>query len=191
MNALDSFAGKSTRARLSSLTSSNQTKRLRLYERHLTKRYEHSRFAEVIEWFWRREVKIENPASCEEELGKVAANAKTSLKVIPGPIFFFTDGSSQPGRSNSGVSLVASDSTGTSLFVRTDGNNFLAELIGVTLACLVAPRDKRCIIVSDSKAVLESIHPGRVSDRRVGFSVVVPCSFSSFVRLSAYSLSHR
>jgi hypothetical protein len=50
-----------------------------LYDVHLTKRYEVSRFARTIEWFRRREVRIENGAGGDNELQKVVADAKTLL----------------------------------------------------------------------------------------------------------------
>ena len=48
--------------------------------------------------------------------------------------------------------------------VHSIGNNFLAEIAGVTIAAMIAPNFD-CEIVSDSKAVIDCVSGRKFSDR--------------------------
>lgn len=163
------FSGQSTRARLSALTGSDQSGSISLYSIRLNKRYSVSRFAKTIEFFSSHDCKIVSPPSGADNLDLLLDEGRLCLRNCISPLRLFTDGSSAPGDPRSGVGIVAVDGSGRIIHsigcaLLSSGNNFFAELTGVTIAALIAP-DSPCEIISDSKSVIDCISPLKMSDR--------------------------
>lgn len=142
-----------------------------LYGKRLNKKYGLSRFAETIEHFNSMGCQLVNPPSGNHFINTLVDEIRSCLGDSISPLLFFSDGSSSKGNTRSGVGLAVTDLSGEVLLRKsfsfyTNGNNFLAEAIGVTLACMAAPSDASCLVVSDSKSVLDCIRTAKVSDRK-------------------------
>ena len=88
-------------------------------------------------------------------------------------IIFYTDGSTKPRpvRPNSGCSIVMTDTEHKMIFkwgmsIRTDGNNFLAELAAASCVIKALPMDVSATLRIDSKAAIGAISKGAISERR-------------------------
>lgn len=169
LNAWTTTAGLTTRVRLGTLTGVNQSHNLSLYNIHLSKRYNISRFAKVIEFFRSHDCLLICPPSESDLFDRLVQEARSFLAHAIPPLQIFTDGSSVPGEPLSGVGVVVWDGQGQVIHslgfsLVSYGNNFFAEIVGVTVAALIAPF---CAveIVTDSKAVVDCIFSYKRSDR--------------------------
>jgi ribonuclease HI len=150
-------AGETTYARLQSLTGQDQIKNFNLYKIHLTRRYTRCRFANLIEYFRSKDVYMVCPptganraAAHVTEIQKRIGNAKC--------IKIFTDGSTVKGNKNSGVGLYVTTETHSikySFAVTANGDNFHAEMVGLTIATWVGSKFSKCNIYSDSLSSLQ------------------------------------
>lgn len=85
--------------------------------------------------------------------------------------FVYTDGSTVRDHPNSGSSIVVMDHEhkeiwSGGLVVRTDGNNFLAELAAAAIVIRVCPSKFPIILRIDSKAAIGALSEGPVSERK-------------------------
>ena len=85
-------------------------------------------------------------------------------------ITVYTDGSTKPHSSpNSGFAAIFVNQDGTKVSfsgaIRTDWNNFLAEMAGIALAIYAAPINVRLTIKTDSQAAIASISKKRTTER--------------------------
>ena len=170
LNAPSTISGQSTRSRLSALTGADQSGLLSLYDVRLTKRYKISRFAKVIEFFAARDCLLSCPPSRSDSLDRLVDEARLCLGNSVPPLRVFTDGSSAPGVSQSGVGVVVWDGQDRVIHslgfaVLTHGNNFFAEIVGVVFAAMIIP-DVVCEVISDSKSVIDCLSQGKLSDRQ-------------------------
>ena len=107
-----SYAGRSTRARLEKLTGKNHAWGVNLYSCRLTRRYKLSRFAALVEYWRRKGVLLVSPparpAYYHTKLPTLVPQDGLELQL-------FTDGSSTKGNRYSGSAVVARDTNGTPL----------------------------------------------------------------------------
>src|SRR6185503_10966718 len=88
----------------------------------------------------------------------------------------YTDGSTAGGRiakrkPNSGSSIVVTDDRNSEVWcggivVRTDGNNFIAELAASVVVCQACPPEFPLTLRIDSKAAIGALLKGVVSERK-------------------------
>jgi len=170
----DSYAGLSTRSRLEQLTDKKHEWGVNLYGFRLTKRYKLSRFAALIEYWRRQEVKLVSPP-CHTSyyLDKL----QNFILPTDRELLLFTDGSSIKSNTISGTAVVARDMGGATLAkigipILSYGNNYLAELAALTFAAKLAPNLTRCTIYSASLSSILSATGGPMSERE---RVRTPC----------------
>jgi len=89
------------------------------------------------------------------------------------PAIVYTDGSTsvRPTKPNSGCSIVVTDNKHSSVWaggmvVRTDGNNFVAELAAAAIAIKACPPLFPLKLCIDSKAAIGALTRGAVSERK-------------------------
>jgi ribonuclease HI len=89
------------------------------------------------------------------------------------PLTAFTDGSTNPKKScaNSGSGIVITDGANNPLWsgglmVRSDGNNFIAELAAVSIVIKACPKDVPLMLHIDSTAAIGAISKGPLSERK-------------------------
>jgi hypothetical protein len=162
LNSPTTLAGQSTYARLHSLLNKDQRNGMSLYSIKLTKRYRISRFAEMIQHFRKSQVLIITPPDgikiayehVQNILGLINENKNIRI---------FTDGSTFPGNNTSGVGIHIEDIKGNeignySFAVISNGDNFHAELVGLTIAAWAGRKMNSCEIYTDSQASMTLIN---------------------------------
>jgi len=99
---------------------------------------------------------------------KMAISKSKTRKII-----IYTDGSTTPylKNANSGCSVVITDTNHKFIYedgmaIRSDGNNFMAELAAAACVIKALPRDISATLRIDSKAAIGAISKGVVSERR-------------------------
>src|SRR5579872_4005170 len=89
-------------------------------------------------------------------------------------ILVYTDGSTETRRrksKNSGYGIYKTTTANTPIFlgggtVRSDGNNFIAEMAAATVAIKALPPGRTMTMYIDSMATIQALRQGPVSERR-------------------------
>ena len=154
--------GKSTYARLHSLLGKPG---LSFYETKLTKRYSMSRFAKLIEYFRSNNVLIVAPSSGIKFAYEHVKQILDMIKDVEN-VRIFTDGSTFPGKHTSGIGIHIENMMGNKIAnynfaITSNGDNFHAEMVGLTVAAWVGHRMKNWEIYTDSLSSLTMINKSR------------------------------
>jgi len=149
----------STINRLSALTGENQLEKLNLYgKKSLRQRYSKSRFARLIEYLKKHNIYIKQPNLLNDKI-------LTWIKFIEYKLInldyvqIFTDGSTIQNSKISGIGIyIVQLDINIHISIETNGNNYLAEIMAITLCVVAANRANiNCDIYTDSKSTIESI----------------------------------
>ena len=113
----------------------------------------------------------DGPLAVTEVLQTVFQKMSDSKCISQTRAFVYTDGSTVKDEPNSGSSIVVMDHEhkevwSGGLVVRTDGNNFIAELAAAAIVIRACPANFSIILRIDSKAAIGALCEGPVSERK-------------------------
>ena len=167
LNTGRSQAGRTTLARLTALTDVDQRNHLDLYQIRLMQRKAISRYASLLEYFYRLGATLITPPP---RMSRVMGHVQQLKQWISGrdSVNVFTDGSTWKGKSYSGVGIYATQNNEPiyqgGFSIQSNGDNFHAEVVGVTVAAMAAVETISCIIYTDSLATINAVK-GQRTDR--------------------------
>ena len=125
--------------------------------------------------YWKKQeiVLTANPQQPNPLLQEVTSLAASIQARQPTELKIFTDGSTAAGsnKPNSGVGMAVYDEKNSLICqmgagVRTDGNNFVAEMAAAALALEASPQHIPLNLFSDSTSTLQALNKGTLSERR-------------------------
>jgi len=149
----------STINRLSDITNENQLNKLNLYQKSLKHKYSQSRFARLIEYLKKYNIFIKQPNPLNIKILnwiKFIQYKLTNLNYVQ----IFTDGSTLQNHKISGIGIyIVQLDLNIHMSIETNGNNYMAEIMAITICVVAANRAKieNIEIYTDSKSTIESI----------------------------------
>ena len=113
----------------------------------------------------------DDPLAVTQVLQSIFQKMSESKCKSPTRAFVYTDGSTVPDEPNSGSSIVVTDHEHKEVWsggfvVRTDGNNFIAELAAAAIVIRACPHNFPITLCIDSKAAIGALSEGPVSERK-------------------------
>ena len=173
-------SGRSTRARVAAITHPTNpewrsslelisaNKRLRKGVRKL------NRHVHTLQYWKKYEVTlVPNPQQPNPLREKTYLLNTCILSHQPSELKIFTDGSTaaRSTKPNSGIGVAVYDEKSTLIWqggagVRTDGNNFVAEMAAAALALEASPKNIPIQLYMDSTSAIQAIRKGSLSERR-------------------------
>src|SRR5579872_2901918 len=136
-----------------------------------------NRLGEVIKSMKLLNLRVDEKGEDESDIReKINALAETlQKKTDPNQrIIAYTDGSTETKRrssKNSGYGISITTDAHTHIFngggvVRSDGNNFIAEMAAAAVVIHALPQDRNLTMYIDSMATIQALEEGAVSERR-------------------------
>ena len=180
MNTRYCLSGRSTRARICSLVHLNVkqvAKALDLLKGKKTiNKQVDCRISSTIQHLKEENINIIVKKQGDESPISLSADIRRTLEEQKGlatPITVYTDGSTNPKLKgpNSGAAIVVTDNLDQTiwsggLIVRTDGNNFIAEIAAASIAITGCPLGVAMLLKTDSTAAIGALARGIVSERK-------------------------
>ena len=175
LNSKNSDAGLSTAARFCAMArcSDLHSAAKVLERRSKFSKTSNYRIGSCLKYFKELGVKLTSPTEPSLDNSKIIEEIRSNLQEVKGSAIIYTDGStSTQGKfSNSGSGIFITDDQHVPLWsggfiVRSDGNNFIAELAAAAVVLKACPTDLPVTLRIDSMATIGALSKGTVSERK-------------------------
>ena len=130
----------------------------------------------TLKYLYSQNIKILHRSNCKSiKISSLVQEINSVLSQVPegGDVIAYTDGSTAPRakQPNSGSGIFITDVEHNEiwsggLIVRTDGNNFIAEMAAAAVVTKACPPHRRLLLRIDSMATIGAITKGIVSERK-------------------------
>ena len=174
------FSDRSTRARFCSIVRLTTQKMSEAVQKIAAKNEiyarEHCRIASTIRYLKKNRINITNKEKGDHKPLELLENIQKTLissDKAQLPIVAYTEGSTNPKAVslNSGAAIIITDGNhkllwSGGLIVRSDKNNFIAELASAAIVIKACPPGLPMILRMDSKAAIGAISKGALSERK-------------------------
>jgi ribonuclease HI len=182
INSHNCVSGKTTLARLCALTHQSSTQVVQVLQNlfHKDTKINHrkkNRLADIVKWMKKLEVHIMEQGEDKSDIMEKINKLSQILRHNTNPnqhIVAYTDGSTETKTrksKNSGYGIYITTNSHMPICsgggaVRSDGNNFVAEMAAATVVIKALPLDRTLTLHIDSMAAIQSLEQGPVSERK-------------------------